>query len=260
MEKDPEYVMRLENLPKSEKQGLLNGEWDYFEGQYFDEFKREIHVCEPFPIPSEWRRYRAFDYGLDMLACYWVAVDNLHNCYVYKEFCESNLPISTAAQKIIEFTNDDERIYANLAPPDLWNRSQETGKSKAVLFWEAGLELTKSNNDREAGWLAIKELLKVGVNGSPRLHIFSNCKWLIKYLPELQRDEKRPTDCATEPHEITHSPDALRYFAIYWTRPSEANTQRKKVKYRPDQLEDYYNATSDEERQAIIKKYGEPEL
>lgn len=64
MEKDPDYISRLENLPESEKQGLLHGEWDFFEGQYFDEFRREIHTCTPFAIPPEWRRYVAFDYGL----------------------------------------------------------------------------------------------------------------------------------------------------------------------------------------------------
>lgn len=255
MQKDPEYISRLENLPESEKKGLLDGDWDYFEGQYFDEFRRERHVCEPFKIPHEWRRYRVFDYGLDMLACYWVAVDSMRNCYVYKELCESNLPISTAARKILDFTDEDESIYLTLAPPDMWSRSQETGKSKAIIFGEAGLDIAPSNNDREAGWLAIKELLKLDANGSPRLHIFSNCKWLIKYLPELMRDEKKPTDCATEPHEITHSPDALRYFAIYWTRPAPA-AAAKRVKYRPDELEDYRNARNAEERNAIIKRKG----
>jgi phage terminase large subunit len=255
MEKDPDYLARLENLPESERRGLLHGEWDFFEGQYFDEFKREIHTCTPFEIPPEWRRYVAFDYGLDMLAAYWIAVDNLHNCYVYRELCQSNLPISTAAQKILEYTPSNEKIYAFLAPPDLWGRSQETGKSKAILFGEAGLDLTKSNNDRESGWLAVKELLKQDANGNPRLHIFTNCKWLIKYLPELQRDEKKPTDCATEPHEITHSPDALRYFAIYWINPAPAAAE-KRVHYRRDELEDYRNAKSQAERDIIIKRKG----
>jgi hypothetical protein len=224
------------------------------EGQYFNEFRPADHVCEPFQIPKEWRRYRAFDYGLDMLACYWVAVDSQRRCYVYKELCESNLPISEAADKIKSMTEEDENIYCTLAPPDMWSRSQETGRSKALIFDENGLSLTKSNNDREAGWLSIKELMQKDVNGECRLKIFSNCGKLIKHLPELQRDPKRPTDTMTEPHEITHSPDALRYFAIYWTRPApEAPTKR--VKYRPDQLEDYYNA-SPEERIIIAKRIG----
>lgn len=252
---DPEYVKMLDSLPPEMRERWRYGSWEVCEGQYFGEFRREIHTCEPFIIPPEWRRYRAFDYGLDMLACYWIAVDSLHNVYVYKELCQSDLPISTAARKILDFTNEDEDIYLTLAPPDLWGRSQETGKSKATLFGEAGLTLAQSSNDREAGWLAIKELLKPNAEGQPRLHIFTNCKKLIKNLPELQRDEKRPTDCATEPHEITHSPDALRYFAIYWTRPAPTAAD-KRVYYRPDELEDYRRARSQEERDLIIKRKG----
>ena len=256
MTKDPDYITRLENLPDSEKQGLLNGEWDYFEGQYFSEFRREKHVCEPFKIPSEWRRYIAIDYGLDMLAAYWVAVDSARRCYVYKEYCQSDLPISAAAEAVNGFTDKDERIYTVLAPPDLWNRSQETGKSKAILFSEAGLTLNKSNNDREAGWLAIKELLRLDSNGESRLQIFSNCTQLIKHLPALQRDPKRPTDTMNEPHEITHSPDALRYFAIYWTNPTP-DAPVAKVKWRKDHYEDWLHA-SPTERKYLESKYGGP--
>ena len=50
MEKDPDYLTRLENLPESEKQGLLYGSWDYFDGQYFEEFNRDLHTCDPFVI------------------------------------------------------------------------------------------------------------------------------------------------------------------------------------------------------------------
>ncbi len=254
MEKDPEYITRLENLPKGEREGLLNGEWDYFDGQYFDEFRRELHTCKPFDIPREWRRYIAFDYGLDMLACYWFAVDSLRNVYVYRELCKSNLPIGVAAKEILSYTPEGEKIHLVLAPPDLWSRSQETGRSRALIFEENGLTLTKSNNDREAGWLAIKELLTPGANGEARLHIFTTCPILIKNIPELQRDPRHPTDTLNEPHEITHSPDALRYFAIAWTHPNRDETI-KRVPYRKDWLEDYNNATP-EERKKLVKKYG----
>lgn len=255
MTSDPDYQRRLEALPDREKRALLYGDWDIFEGQYFEEFNRDTHVCAPFEIPKEWRRYIAIDYGLDMLAAYWIAVDNNNKCYVYREYCEPDLPIGAAAEAINRFTPKDEKIYLTLAPPDLWNRSQETGKSKATLFYEAGLSLTKSNNDREAGWLAIKELLRVDKNGECRLHIFPNCTKLIKHLPELLRDPKHPTDTLNEPHEITHSPDALRYFAIYWVSPARSASS-KRVKYRQDWLEDWRNARTEEERNRLIQKYG----
>ena len=259
MESDPDYKSRLEALPENQKRALLYGDWNIFEGQYFTEFDYATHVCEPFPIPREWRRYRAIDYGLDMLACCWIAVDSMRNWWVYKEVCESDLPISKAAQRIESHTDEDESIYVTLAPPDLWNRSQETGRSKALIFHENGLTLTKSNNDREAGWLAVKEALQKDANGESRLHIFNTCTNLIKHLPMLQRDPKKPTDTMTEPHEITHAPDALRYFAIGWARPSPEQDNATKVKYTPDLLRDYLRATP-EEKKMMRERYGTPQL
>ena len=54
---------------------------------------------------------------------------------------------------------------------------------------------------------------------APKLRIFRNCINLIRCLPLLQYDEKNPCDAATEPHEITHITDALRYFCASWTYP-----------------------------------------
>lgn len=226
MENDPEYILRLETLPEKERRALLYGDWDIFEGQYFEEFRYDIHTCDPFPIPKHWRIYRSMDYGLDCFAMLWIATDDIGGVYVFKEVAKSDLPISTAAETANKMT--EEVIYDTLAPPDLWNRSQETGKSKALLFGEAGLTINKSNNDREAGWLAVRELLKVDKNGESRLRIFRTCTRLINDLPQLQHDEKHPTDCAKEPHEITHVPDALRYFAIAWTYPAERDAINNK--------------------------------
>lgn len=251
---DPDYKRRLEALPEREKKALLYGDWNIFEGQYFEEFDNNVHVIEPFEIPQEWRRWRAFDYGLDRLACLWIAMDSARNVYVYRECCESDLPISTAAKAILDNTEKNEKIYATFAPPDMWNREQTQGKSKAILFSDAGLRISKASNDRQAGWLAIKELLKLDTNGMARLRIFSTCRELIKCLPALLRDKRKPTDTMTEPHDITHAPDALRYFAISWARPEETDTT-KKVKFTRDMWEDWYRAST-EERQLMVKKYG----
>lgn len=258
MERDPGYKERLLTLSEKDQKALLYGDWDIFDGQYFSEFRAEDHVIDPFPIPAEWRRYRAIDYGLDMLACVFVAVDSTGCAYVYKETGGSNLSIGVAAKQVTDFTEREEKIYCTLAPPDLWNRSQETGKSKALLFDEGGLVLTKSNNDREAGWLSIKEMLRKDVNGEPRLKIFSNCRELIKCLPALIIDEKKPTDCSTEPHEFTHFPDALRYFAIYWHTPGEPVDNTPRTVWTADMWEDYYSAESESEREYIMQKYGKP--
>lgn len=256
--KDPQYEKNLLALPERERKALLYGDWNIFDGQYFDEFKESVHVCSPFEIPAGWRRYRTIDYGLDRLACLWVAVNSTGECFVYRELCESNLPISVAARMMNEYNGEEEQIYATLAPPDLWSRSQETGKSKDILFHDAGVSLVKTSNDREAGWLCIKELLLPDSNGHVRLQIFENCRELIRCLPALQVDKKRPTDCATEPHDITHAPDALRGFAIYWVRPNAIPDTTPRKKWTKDMWEDY-NRASKEQREYLIKKYGKPE-
>ena len=120
-------------------------------------------------------------------------------------------------------------IDSYLAPPDLWNRRQETGKSVADIFAEHGIFLTKTSNDRVAGWLAVKEWLRVygDEQGIPcaNLRIFPRCSNLIRCLPQLQYDEKHPSDVATEPHELTHGPDAIRGFCVYWTSRSAGEPQ-----------------------------------
>ena len=77
MEKDPEYVDMLKNLPPSLREAWLMGNWDVYAGQFFTEFDRALHVVEPFEIPSHWRKYVAVDYGLDMLAAYLIDVDEV---------------------------------------------------------------------------------------------------------------------------------------------------------------------------------------
>lgn len=44
---------------------------------------------------------------------------------------------------------------------------------------------------------------------------FRGCENLIRSLPLLMHDKANPADVAVFPHEITHAPDALRYFASY---------------------------------------------
>ena len=217
---DPDYIKRLDALPEKERRALKYGDWDIFDGQFFTEFKRDIHVIEPFEIPKDWYIYFVMDYGLDKLAGYWIAVDYNNNAYVFREVYESNLLVSQARDKIKEMTN--EPIYLYLAPPDLWNRHKETGKSTADIFEEGDITLYKTNNDRIQGWLQMKEWLKPYKDEqgcmTARLKIFSTCKNLIRCLPQVQHDEKRVGDIANEPHELTHSVDAIRGFCVYWTQ------------------------------------------
>lgn len=229
MEKDPEYVKNLESLSPGLREAWLLGSWDVFAGQYFTEWEPDVHVVQPFPVPQSWRRYFAMDYGLDMLAAYVVAVDPQNRAYVIREHYESGLIISEAAQAVNDLCAGEE-IFQHFAPPDLWNRNRDTGRSVAEIFLEHGISLTQTNNERINGWMDMHEYLKVTVDEigqrSAGLRIFSGCKNLIRCIPLLQFDEKKPNDVAGEPHELTHAPDAIRYFCA--GRPYAAPPEPKK--------------------------------
>ena len=212
---DPGYVQMLENLPEDLRRAWLEGDWNAFAGQYFKEWRQEIHVLEPFAIPAHWRRYAALDYGLDMLAALFIALSPDGKAYVYREVYRSGL-IGSEAAALLAQQAQDEPIFAWLAPPDLWNRRNDTGRSIAEIFAAAGIVLTRAQNDRISGWMDLREWLRpYRENGgmTAGLRVFRGCVNLIRCLPQLQFDRRRPNDAATEPHELTHAPDALRYFA-----------------------------------------------
>ncbi|MBQ8893408.1 MAG: phage terminase large subunit [Clostridia bacterium] len=225
---DPGYIRRLESLDERDRKALLYGEWDLFDGQYFDNFDRGIHITEPIftreKIPNDWEFYVSIDYGLDMLAALLIGVAPGNRFYVVDEFYDGaqypaeghkGLIVSEAAKKILELAKGYEvrRIFA---PPDLWAKSKDTGKSIAELFYNNGVRLTRVDNNRVSGWMVLKEMLQPHPDEqgamTADLKIFSCCRNLIRTLPAVAVDDHNPNDVATEPHELTHAPDALRYF------------------------------------------------
>lgn len=221
---DRALIEGLEKTDPERYQVVGLGEYGIPGGAYFSEFRRDIHVIEPFEIPQDWRRYVTIDYGLDMLAAYWVAVDWQNKAYCYKELYKSGLVISEAAKEILRINNNEE-IYRYIAPPDLWNRQRETGYSTADIFNQNGIRLNKASNNRVQGWYNVKEWLRPysdeqGIMTAP-LTFFKNCTNIIRCLPQLQHDEKNPNDIANEPHELTHGPDAIRYWCA--GRPKSGN-------------------------------------
>lgn len=200
----PDYINALDLLPEDIRAAHRYGDWDALSGGYFPEFTIRTHVVKDFPINPGWAKFRAFDYGLDMFACLWIACDYTGRYYVYREFCEKKLIVSDAARAALYATPDTERIEYTVAPPDMWSTQKDTGKTMAQRFIECGLSLVKANNSRVQGWLALKELLKPMEDGLPGLLVFQSCKGLIDDMMAIQHDEKNPSDCAKQPHELTH--------------------------------------------------------
>ena len=208
---DPEYVKSLETLPQKMREAWLYGRWDIFEGQFFPEFDPETHVCRGEDIPRDVKYFVAFDYGFDMLAALLMAIDGDGRLYCVSEFCKSGLTLSEAAVEISELC-EGLRIEYAVASPDLWNRRQDSGRSGFEIMQSVrGMPpMIPADDRRIAGWRVLREYL-TRHQGKPKLYISMRCTELIRCLPALLCDPSRPEDASSEPHSVTHAPEALRY-------------------------------------------------
>ena len=229
-----QYLQMLSSLPENIRQAHRYGDWDALSGNYFPEFQTATHTCKPFTIPREWARYRAIDYGLDMLACAWFAIAPSGRVYMYRELKQSGLIVTDAATKIKEHTAVGEKIVCTYAPSDIWSRQKDTGKTMAEVFMLNDVPIVQASRARVQGWLQVKEMFAPMEDGKPKLIVFNTCREYIDDVQAIQASDKDPNDCATEPHEITHLNDAVRYFCI--SRATAA--EREDVAISDDLLEE----------------------
>ena len=209
-------------MPENIRKAHRYGDWDALCGTYFPEFSKATHTCKPFQIPKHWKRYRALDYGLDMLAVGWYAVDENGRSYMYRELVQPGLIVQDAAKQILDMTMPDEHIEITFAPPDIWSRQKDTGKTMAEVFMQCGVPIVRASNNRVQGFLQVKEALANMPDGKPGLVIFQTCERTIGDLEDIQADERNPNDCAKEPHEITHTVDSVRYYCVSRTMRADA--------------------------------------
>ena len=208
---DPAYVKQLESLPKKLKDAWLFGKWDVFEGQFFPEFRQELHVVARDAIPSTLRYFAAMDYGFDMLAALLLGIDRMGNLFVLDEICLPELTLHAAGERVAALCHGYNVEYV-VSSPDLWNRRQDTGKSGFEIMQSVyGMPpMQAADNRRVPGWRILREYLNSS-DGQPTLRISDRCPTLIRSLPALLCDALRNEDASDSPHEITHAPEALRY-------------------------------------------------
>ena len=226
-------------------------------GLFFPEINSKQHISE-MPIKGAVNRYVSIDYGFDMFAAIFYAVDANYHAQAYREIHEPNLNAMQAADTLRDLVGD-EKITAYLAPPDLWNRQATTGKSTAIIFEEHGIPLTKVDNSMFNGCMRMKEWLYASEGEQARFTILKGtCNNLYRCMKKILQDKNKPNQYAKQPHELTHSVDSFRYFAVYWTLPPDIIKNGRRKKWTSDMYEDYKNA-NEADKLRLIEKWGEPE-
>ena len=225
-----EYISWLEDLGGDLGRAWREGDFDLFAGQYFQEWRYDVHVCQPFAIPDDWKRVKSGDAGFVQPSIGWWAISPDGICYRYRELYKGSLTFSQLAEEAVALQNPNEKIDYEVWDPAFWAKKGENDNalSGAEIYAQRIKQLTgkeprmvKGDNSRIVGWGVVREFMKPFLgpdeNLIAKLQIFSTCTDAIRTLPELQHDEHNPEDLDTDGED--HVADDIRYFLMSRPRP-----------------------------------------
>lgn len=272
MEAQPEYLQELENLPPKLRAAWLEGRWDVYEGQFFEDFRttpdiegcvknglspdeamklrRWTHVIEPFDISvgaaRGWTLYRSYDFGYSKpFSCAWWAVDYDGVIYRVLELygCTGEPDEGVRWTPDEQFTKIREieqthpwlkgRKVLGVADPAIWDASR--GESIAETATRYGVYFEPGDHERIPGWMQCHYRLQFDDNGYPRMYVFSSCTEFIRTIPTLMYSETRAEDLDTSMED--HIADEWRYFCM--TRPIKPIPRREIKQPLTDPLDQF---------------------
>jgi hypothetical protein len=213
--RDGQYEANLLALPETQRRQLLEGDWDVADGAAFSEFKQSAHVCEPFDIPPDWRRFRSCDYGYSSYsAVHWFAIDpSYETLYVYRELYLSKHTGKDLAKAVLEAEHGDSIQYGIL-DSSCWHNRGQIGPSIAEEMISIGCRWRPSDRSagaRVAGKNRFHEVLKVDpVTETAGIIFFNTCRQIISDLPVIPSDPKGSDDIDPR-HASDHTYDSVRY-------------------------------------------------
>lgn len=252
LEENPGYLGSLALLPEKERNALLYGDWDTFEGQYFTEFRTEpdaamckkagitveqakdqnrfTHVIDPLDLESGSRRgwtiMRGYDFGYNKpFSVGWYAVDYDGVLYRIMELygC-TDIPNTGIKWTPEQQFQEIRRIEAEhpwlrgkniigVADPAIWDKSR--GISIADTAAKYGVYFSPGDHERIPGWMQCHYRLQFDERGYPRFYVFRNCKHFIRTIPLMMYDQHKPEDLDSDLED--HIADEWRY--INMSRP-----------------------------------------
>lgn len=226
----PDYIKQLQALPYKLRRAWLDGDWNVFEGAFFEEWtddpahyqdRRWTHVVDPYEIPPGWTIFRSFDWGYSRpFACQWWAVDYDGNLACILELYgmgrEPNEGIKWSATQVFGEISKTEKTHPwlkgkkihGVADPSIWAK-ESTGVSIYDSAVAEGVYFTKADNERIPGWMQVHYRLQFDEEGYPRMQFFSNCRHAIRTLPLMMYDPIKVEDLDTDLED--HLADSTRY-------------------------------------------------
>lgn len=268
LENDPLYINNLYMVGSAELvRGWLEGDWNAIPGAFFDCWREDRHVFEPFELSPHWMRFRSMDWGSASPSSigWWAVVSDpfktpdgrvLPRGFMlrYREWytCKKGdlstglkLTAEEIADGIKQREEGDSISYGVLDPAAF---SEDGGPSHAERMYKREVAFRRADNARVTrnghmgGWDMLRNRMKGDESGLPMIGCFSTCTASCMTIPTLQHDPDKPEDLDTK--SIDHAADDWRYASMSrpWVRPMP-KTQEQKLPTDPmtmAELEKFY--------------------
>ncbi len=236
---DPAYVQRLMNISDPAlRRAYLEGDMRVFAGQYFAEWRDELHVVEvadQFPIPEHWGRSAGMDWGFDPHPgiVLWAAYDTNQRAWFYRELLFHQEPPLAVAKLIEEKSqNAAEREMLIRADTNMWEKEPSSRRGDSIALeinralHNAGLKVTliQAKKDRMNGWARVHQYLDPrrarpdGHGHGPYARFFRanpqtglGTPYAIDTIPAQVHDDHAGKEWDLKKSSTDHAADAFRY-------------------------------------------------
>lgn len=203
------YVRQLNQLGGWQLRAWRDGDWDIAAGQFFVNWREDLHVIPPFQHrPKSWRCWCALDYGFThWTMVYLLAESDDKKLYFLDEYgARATLPRAHAAgitQMLWRNGLTLGELDQFVAGSDVFaQKGDSEGRTIADQYATLGISLTEANTDRING--AAEFLNRLGNPEAEKeeervpvtLQIVDRCTMLIDAIPRMVHCERRPEDVA----------------------------------------------------------------
>lgn len=248
MKAQPGYIKQLEALPAKQRAAWLDGDWDVFEGAFFDDFRvtpdikaaraagcdlspeemrqqhKWVHVIPAFDINAGasrgWNIIRSYDFGYAKpFSCAWWAVDYEGVLYRILEW----YGCTDTPNEGIRYT--PEQQFAEIARIERehpWLKGKRIDGVADPSIWDASrgesiaetaakyrVWFSPGDNERIPGWMQCHYRLQFDNEGYARMYVFDTCEAFIRTVPLMQHSVHKPEDLDTTQED--HVCDEWRY-------------------------------------------------
>ena len=236
LKNDPAYIGTLFEMPDTDKEMYLYGNWEINAGQFFKEWDEKKHIVDDYQIGIYDEIMIGMDFGTAKPSAvgFFLCKED-RSITLYKELytIRNNEPdvgtndnASVVAHKICDLITEQERDKIKMMVLDTacW---QDLGHGKTIahmimeVFRERRMKIAvvQANKSRVDGWQQMRLFMEKEVSeGVPYFRVHKLCRHFIRTLPALVHGG---TEGDLDSRQEDHLADMTRYILIREPKPRD---------------------------------------